>query len=167
MNKKSPIQQFRDAVYQKMLKRADAGLDLLDALTTAGHVASPVALSEQVPFRRKFSMVYDTLDHGEIDADALTDVLCRFQPSDSETLAGFEVYAADTTFNERPHAETLPEREWLKHSQEAPARAGWYVWWSAERRGLLRRMCSACQRTARPTRPLATKSKLGPAPPHP
>jgi hypothetical protein len=57
MNKKSPIQQFRDAVYQKMVKRADAGLVLLDALTTAGHVESPVALSEEVPFRRKFSMV--------------------------------------------------------------------------------------------------------------
>lgn len=129
MNKKSPIQQFRDAVYQNMLKRADAGLDLLDALTTAGHVESPVALSEEVAFRRKFSMVYDTLDHGEIDAEALADVLCQFQPSDGETLAGFEVYAADTTFNERPQAETLPEREWLKHSQDEPAQAGWKFAW--------------------------------------
>jgi len=129
MNEKTPIQQFRDAVYQKMLKRADAGFDLLDALTAAGHVESPVALSEEVPFRRKFSMVYDTLDNGEIDADALADVLYQFQPDDSETLAGFEVYAADTTFNERPQAETLPEREWLKHSKEEPAQAGWKFAW--------------------------------------
>jgi hypothetical protein len=129
MNKKSPIQQFRDAVYQKMLKRADAGLDLLDALTTAGHVESPVALSEEVPFRRKFSMVYDTLDNGEIDAAALADMLCQFQPGDSQTLAGFEVYATDTTFNERPQAETLPEREWLRHSKDEAAQAGWkFVW---------------------------------------
>jgi hypothetical protein len=34
---------------------------LIDALTVAGHVSSPVALSEEAPFRRKFSMVYDTL----------------------------------------------------------------------------------------------------------
>jgi len=32
------IQQFREAVYQSILKRADALLDLLDALTVAGHV---------------------------------------------------------------------------------------------------------------------------------
>jgi hypothetical protein len=89
MNEKSPIQQFRDAVYQKTLKRADAGLDLLDALTTAGHVESPVALSEEVSFLRKFSMVYDTLDNGEIDAAALADILCQFQPGDANNRVHF------------------------------------------------------------------------------
>ena len=49
------IQQFRNAVYQNLLKRPDAVLDLIDALTVAGHVESPVALSEEAPFRRKFS----------------------------------------------------------------------------------------------------------------
>ena len=44
------IQQFRDAVYQSLRKRPDAVLDLIDALTVAGHVESPVALSEQAPF---------------------------------------------------------------------------------------------------------------------
>ena len=43
------IQQFRNAVYQSVLKRADAFLNLLDALTVAGHVNSPVALSEEAP----------------------------------------------------------------------------------------------------------------------
>ena len=34
------------ALYQSVLKRADAFFNLLDALTVAGHVNSPVALSE-------------------------------------------------------------------------------------------------------------------------
>jgi hypothetical protein len=59
----------------------DAVLDLIDALTVAGHVESPVALSEQTPFRRKFSMVYDTLSHAVIDFDALLHTLLTFQPS--------------------------------------------------------------------------------------
>jgi hypothetical protein len=65
------FQQFRDAVYQSLLKRPDAVLDMIDALTIARHVESPVTLSEQTPFRRKFSMVYDTLSHAVIDLDAL------------------------------------------------------------------------------------------------
>jgi hypothetical protein len=46
------IQQFRNAVYQSVLKRADGFFNLLDALTVAGHVNSPVALSEEAPFGR-------------------------------------------------------------------------------------------------------------------
>ena len=36
-------------------------MDLIDALTVAGHVDSPMVLSEEGPFRRKFSAVYDAL----------------------------------------------------------------------------------------------------------
>lgn len=112
------IQQFRNAVYQSFLKRPDAVLDLIDALTVAGHVASPVALSEQAPFRRKFSMVYDTLCHATIDFDALLHTLLTFQPEDSERIAGYEVYALDVTKDERPDAETLPERCSLKTQKD-------------------------------------------------
>jgi hypothetical protein len=104
------IQQFRDAVYQNLHKRSDAVMDLIDALTVAGHVESPVALSEETPFRRKFSMVYDTLHNAELDLDRLPETLLAFQPGDSETIAGYEVYGLDATPNERPEAETLPER---------------------------------------------------------
>jgi hypothetical protein len=114
------IQQFRKAVYQSFLKRPDAVLDLIDALTVAGHVESPVALSEQTPFRRKFSMVYDTLCHAAIDFDALWHTLRTFQPAESETIAGYEVYGLDATKEERPDAETLPERVSLKSQQEEP-----------------------------------------------
>jgi hypothetical protein len=58
-----------------MRKRADAILDLVDALTVAGYVDSPVALSEETPFRRKFSSIFDTLRHGEIDFDLFLPVM--------------------------------------------------------------------------------------------
>jgi hypothetical protein len=114
------IQQFRNAVYQSLLTRADAVLDLIDALTVAGHVESPVALSEETPYRRKFSMVYDTLRQAVIDFDALQHALLTFLPAESETIAGYEIYGLDATKDERPDAETLPERCSLKSQKDEP-----------------------------------------------
>jgi hypothetical protein len=122
-------QQFRTAVYQSILKRADAILDLVDALTVAGHVDSPVALSEEAPFRRKFSSIFDTLQHGEFDFDLLLQALHEFQPPDSEQLAGYEVYALDCTPNERPEAETLEDRGSLKTEKNEPVRYGHKYSW--------------------------------------
>ena len=123
------IQQFRDAVYQNLRKRPYAVMDLIDALTVAGHVESPVALSEETPFRRKFSMIYDTLRNAEFDLDSLPGTLLSFQPGDSETIAGYEIYGLDATPNERPEAETLPERCSLKSQKDEPVRYGHKYSW--------------------------------------
>jgi hypothetical protein len=123
------IQQFRNAVYQSMLKRADAFFDLLDALTVAGHVNSPVALSEESPFRRKFSSIFDTLQQAEVDFDQLLPALYEYQPPDSEKIAGYEVYALDTTPNERPEAETLEDRGSFKTQKDEPVRYGYKYSW--------------------------------------
>ncbi len=123
------IQQFRQAVYHTLAKRADATLDLIDALTSAGHVPSPVALSEEPVFRREFSSVYDVLGNGRLNQAQLAHVLVEQQPATCETLAGYEIYALDTTSEERPDAETLPERVLLKSDQDAPAQAGLKFSW--------------------------------------
>jgi hypothetical protein len=122
-------QQFREKVYQSMRKRADAILDLVDALTVAGHVDSPVALSEETPFRRKFSSIFDTLRQGEIDFDLLLQALYDCQPANSEELAGCEVYGLDCTPNEREEAETLADRGSLKTQKEDPVRYGHKYSW--------------------------------------
>ena len=122
-------QQFREKVYQSMRKRADAILDLVDALTVAGHVDSPVALSEETPFRRKFSTIFDTLRHGEIDFDLLLQILFAYQPGNSEELAGCEVYGLDCTPNEREEAETLEDRGSLKTQKGDPVRYGHKYSW--------------------------------------
>jgi hypothetical protein len=125
------IQQFRKTVYQSIVKRADAILDLIDALTVAGHVTSPVALSEEAPFRRKFSSIFDTLQQGEFDFDRLLQALYDYQPTQSEQIAGYEVYALDCTPNERPEAETLEDRGSLKTQKDEPVRYGHKYSWLA------------------------------------
>lgn len=103
-----------------MLQRANAFLDLVDALTVAGHVNSPVALSEETPFRRKFNSIFDTLLQAEIDFDQPLPALYEHQPKDSEQIAGYEVYGLDTTPNERPEAETLEDRSSFAEGQKSP-----------------------------------------------
>jgi len=129
MQIKPSFQQFRQALYQILPKRADATLDLIDALTVAGHVASPVALSEEVPFRRKFSSVYDVLSEGELNSAALQTLLSEHQPDSCELLAGYEVYGLDATPDERPEAETLAERGLLKAQKNDPVRLGQKFSW--------------------------------------
>ena len=129
MTTTSHLQQFRQAVYQRLPKRADATLDFIDALTVAGHVNSPVALSEEVSFRRKFSSIFDVLSEGDLDAERLPPVLTDQQPADCEQIAGYEVHAVDTTPDERPEAETLAERGLLKAQKNVPARKGQKFSW--------------------------------------
>jgi hypothetical protein len=118
---KTTISEFREAVYQKVIYRPSAILDLIDAMTIAGHVSSPVALSESPLFRRKFSSVYDALVCGEIDV-GLKDVFSASQDANWDTIAGYEIHAIDATPNERMAAETLEDRGALKAQQKAPVR---------------------------------------------
>jgi len=117
------ISEFRKAVYQEVIWRPAAILDLVDALTSAGHVNSPVALSEAPVFRRKFSSVYDALVHGDL-GDELKNLFNGSQDSDWETIAGYEVHAIDATPNERMSAETLADRGVLKAQRKEALRYG-------------------------------------------
>ena len=101
----------------------------MDALTVAGQVSSPVALSEQQPFRRKFGSVYDGLENGEMEMDAVLSLLPDCAPEDSERIAGYKVYAVDATANEHETAETLPDRGVLKSSKDEPRRYGHKYSW--------------------------------------
>jgi hypothetical protein len=125
------FQQFRDTVYQALPKRADATMDLLDALTATGYVESPVAVSESVLFRRQFSSVYDVLQEGELPEADLRALFSQCQPPEGETIAGYEVYAVDCTPNSRPEAETLPERVNLKSQKNQAVQVGEKFSWLA------------------------------------
>lgn len=131
MKEQSAIQQFRDTVYQSFEERSDAALDLVDALTSAIMVESPVALSESPLFRRLFSSVYDVLTEGEVKEEALHTAWYTHQPENSETIAGYEVYAVDAT--PRPYAEapTLPEGQFLKANARAATQIGHKYSWMA------------------------------------
>jgi hypothetical protein len=116
-----PLQQFRQEVYHTFSQRADAFMDLLDALTQATQVESPVALSLSSAFRRRFSSVYDTLAHGGIEMDGLRSLLYRHHTDICQPLAGYQVYAVDNTLEPRPAAECLPERILQRQSKQQPA----------------------------------------------
>lgn len=125
---KTNLSEFREAVYQKVIWRPAAIFDLVDALTTTGHVSSPVALSELPMFRRKFSSVYDALVHGELSED-LKSLFHDSQDTGWETIAGYEVHAVDATPQERMAAETLADRGALKAQQKDPVRYGHKYSW--------------------------------------
>lgn len=103
-------------------------MDLVDALSVAGHVKSPVALSENGMFRRKFSSVYDALVHGEL-GNGLKNVFSESQDEKWQTIAGYEIHAIDATPNERMSAETLSDRGALKAQQKDPVRYGHKYSW--------------------------------------
>jgi len=126
---KKSLSEFRKAVYQSLRRRADILFDLIDALTVAGQVNSPVSLSEQKPFQRKFCSVYDGLENGEMDMDEILSFLPACMPEGSETIVGYKVYAVDATANEHEQAETLRDRSVLKSSKKEPMRYGHKYSW--------------------------------------
>lgn len=121
--------RFRREVYQVFEHRADAGMDLVDALTSAPTVESPVGMSESPLFRRGFSSVYDFLEFGRILLPRLRRVLLRNQPEEAETIAGYELYATDCTKNPALEAETLPDRGQTKKGRHAPVEVGHVYSW--------------------------------------
>ncbi len=131
MNEQTCIHQFRQEVYQSLEQRADAGLDLIDALTSAPVVESPVAMSESPLFRRNFSSVYDFLKKGLMNKAQLRRTLHRCQPEAMERIAGYEVYAVDCTEAEHPEADTLPDRHQTRKGKFAPKIIGHRYSWVA------------------------------------
>jgi hypothetical protein len=121
--------RFRREVYHSFEQRADAGMELVDALTSAPTVESPVGLSESALFRRGFSSVYDFLKSGRMLLPKLRRVLFRHQPEEAETIAGYEVYAVDCTGDPTPEAKTLPDRGQSKKGRNAPLEVGHTYSW--------------------------------------
>jgi hypothetical protein len=118
------LNRFREVVYQSFERRADAGLELIDALTSTPGVESPVELSESPLFRRRFSSIYDVLKWGRLHYERLRQLLDELQPEDAETVAGYEVYALDCTDDPAPEAETLPDRSRTKKGKNAGTQVG-------------------------------------------
>lgn len=105
-------------------------MDLVDAISSTTRVSSPVALSEVKPaFRRKFSSVYDVLQHAVFDEGRMRQVLQAYLPTDCQTVAGLEVYVIDATFLERAEAKTLVDRRCLRQGADAAVQYGHKYSW--------------------------------------
>lgn len=123
------INRFREEVYQSINIRGDAALDLIDSLSSADQVESPVAVSESPLFRRRFSMVYDLLENGQLALDEIRHTLYKNQPENAGQIADYEIYAVDCTEEPHPEAKTLPDRTQSKKGRYAPKVIGHRYSW--------------------------------------
>jgi hypothetical protein len=123
------LRAFRAGLHASFTRRADALVDLADALLCAQ--TSPGSLphlSLEPAHRRGWASAYAALADGRVDAERLRDLLARVP------LAGGQpVYAVDVTTWPRCDAECSPERGLYyhpsRHSAGQPIVAGWAWQW--------------------------------------
>jgi hypothetical protein len=123
------LHAFRAALHACCTRRADALVDLADALLSAqGPVASLPHLSLEPAHRRGWGSLYAALACGRIDAERLRDLLAGCLPP-ADPL----VFAVDVTTWPRCDAECSPERGLYyhpsRHSAGQPIVAGWAFQW--------------------------------------
>ncbi len=120
---------FRFQVYASFTFRADALFELIEALLLSPILRSAVEVSQSPLFRRRFASVYDALTEGKIDPAALRQTLVAAEPADALTVAGYAVYALDTTIAPRPDAKTVPDRSKVYSAAHGKAIAGHQFAW--------------------------------------
>ncbi len=104
------LTQFRQAVYHTFTQRATALLELIDAVAQTPRPHSLVELS--LGMQRHWTTLYDALDAGRIDLDALRPVLAQTAGRTARyRVAGCRVVLLDHTGFPRPTARTVTERE--------------------------------------------------------
>jgi hypothetical protein len=123
--------EFRAELHACFTRRADALLELGDALLSAPAVPSLPHLSLEPVHRRGWGSAYAALACGRIEVERLRDLLASSLPP-----AGPLVFAVDVTTWPRCDAECSPERGYYyhpsRHSAGQPIIAGWAFQWIAQ-----------------------------------
>src|SRR5438034_5308822 len=119
---------FRTQLHACCTRRADALLDLADALLCAPVVPAVAQLSLEPAHRRGWGSAYAALARGHVDAERLRDLLAGSLPA-ADPL----VFAVDVTTWPRCDAECSPDRGYYyhpsRHSAGQPIVAGWAYQW--------------------------------------
>ena len=115
------LEEFRQAVYDNVLRRVDASMDLLDALTANTAARSVVELSLNGPFRRGYGSVYTAIggffhpdpspsiqDQRRIHDKKVMGVIASYLPPPKQRP--FWLFGLDVTPAPRPFARTLEDR---------------------------------------------------------
>jgi hypothetical protein len=110
---------FRNSLYCRLHRRAEALFELTDALLSAESIPSPVHLSLQASHRRGWGSLYDALSRGRIDAQTLRRLLAHHPLAGSEMTT--PVYAVDVSVWDRCDAECSPERGYYYHPSRQSA----------------------------------------------
>jgi hypothetical protein len=109
----TPEKQFRQQVYQNFNKRADARMDLLDALCGNTSAQTVVELSLNPSFRREYSSLFTALQEWEPGeaAKSLAQLAAPFLPQPAQRP--FYLLGTDVTPQPRRHAKTLEDRSYV------------------------------------------------------
>jgi hypothetical protein len=120
---------FRLEVYASFTFRADALFELVEALLLSPIIRSAVEVSQSPIFRRRFPSVYDALTNGRVAPDSLRKALVAAEPEEALSVAGYAVYALDTTIAPRPDAHTVPDRSKVYSAERGKAIPGHQFSW--------------------------------------
>ena len=124
-----PLPTFRQKLIGVFTRRADALFELIDALLVTIDPRSPVELSLSPAFRRRFSMVYDALQAGQVAPEQARQLLADAEPAAALTIAECAVYGLDSTVDARAQAATLPDRSPVYSTCQAKAVPGHHYSW--------------------------------------
>jgi len=114
------LTQFRQALYENgFTRRADAQMELLDALLLTPAIRSFPDLSRSPVFRRQWHSLYAALEDGGQDAPYLTSYLTGLVPQAPVTL-----FVLDESAWPRPDARTLEDRGYVHTATKAIDSAG-------------------------------------------
>lgn len=121
--------EFRAGFYRCWRSWADAAFELTDALLCApGPVTSVPGLSLEPAFRRSHGSLYKAVASGDLDAEAMRDLLLAHRPTGWPL-----VFAVDASTWPRCDADTSPERGYYysasKQSAGQPIVPGWSYQW--------------------------------------
>jgi len=133
MRNTEEMKQFRDRLYSIFPRRADAIMDLVDALCANTSARSVVELSLSPLFRRGHASVHDAVEEvfrpkrvvladaerGRLERDWRR-VVAPHLPAPRQRP--FWLLAVDTLPLARPHAETLSDRAFVHQAQAVPGR---------------------------------------------
>ena len=125
------LRAFRAELYACCTRRADALLELADALLCAQAIPSLAHLSLEPIHRRGWGSASAALARGRLDAEQVRALLAR-HPLDG----GLPTYAVDATCWARCDANCSPQRGLYyhpsRHSAGQPIVAGWAFQWIAQ-----------------------------------
>ncbi len=111
MNKTHNLTQFRQQVYQNFNKRADALMDLLDALCSNHNARHVVDLSLEPAFRRHYTALFQAIGDYCPQSGELAHLAAGYLPAPKKRA--FWLIGVDVTSQPREYAHTLDDRTFV------------------------------------------------------
>ncbi len=113
--------EFRNELYETFNKRADATMDLIDAISGNQTATSPVQLSLSPLFRRQYASIHDAVDNFYVSKTAKyrrTEQQQKIMRVTSSLIPepgtrNFYLFGADATSQPRQFAKTLKDRSFV------------------------------------------------------